>query len=59
MRALNATPKRGRVGEIIRVSINSLKHQMEKERPINFFGERERERVTINFLGLNEKIYGN
>ena len=51
--------KRGRVCEIIRVSINSLKHQMEKERPINFFGERERERVTINLLGLNEKINGN
>jgi hypothetical protein len=49
--------KRGRVGEIITVSINSLKHQMEKERPINFLGERERERerVTINLLGLNEK----
>jgi hypothetical protein len=51
--------KRGRVGEIITVSINSLKHQMEKERPINFLGERERERVTINLLGLNEKINGN
>ena len=55
--------KRGRVGEIIRVSINSLKHQMEKERPINFFGERERERererMAINLLGLNKKINGN
>ena len=49
--------ERGRVGEIIRVLINSLKHQMEKERPINFFGERERERerMTIILLGLNEK----
>ena len=43
--------KRGRVGEIIRVLINSLKHQMEKERPINFFGERERERDDLMGMG--------
>jgi hypothetical protein len=51
--------KRGRVGEIIRVSIKSLKHQMEKEMSINFFGEREREKMAINLLGLNECIFGN
>ena len=51
--------KRGRVGEIIRVSIKSLKHQIEKEMSIYFLGEREREKMAINLLGLNDCIFGN
>ena len=51
--------KRGRVGEIIRVSIKSLKHRIEKEMSINFLGEREREKMAINLLGLNDCIFGN
>ncbi len=32
---------------------------MEKEMSINFFREREREKMAINLLGLNECIFGN